>query len=74
MSEHLASLTVDKRALKATIICCTILIFKCVAANGMMGAKRFKAGSRPPEDKSLFPKFGDQKFSTKVASESDNAK
>ena len=57
--DNLISLTVDKRALKATMICSTILIFKCVVTNGMMGAKRFKAGSRPPEDKSLFPKFGE---------------
>ena len=72
MSDDLIALAVDKKALKATITCSTILIFKCYLSNQYMGYKRFKSGNRPAEDKKLAPQFGDQKLTSKVATDSDN--
>ena len=54
----LIKISVDKSALKTTMICSTILLFKMMAANMMIGGARIKAGTRPPEDQKLFPKEG----------------
>ena len=62
MSDSSISLSVDKQALKATMICSTVLLFKCISSLCVMGGKRAKAGTRPPEDQSLFPNDGNQNF------------
>ena len=54
----LIKISVDKSALKTTMICSTILLFKMMTANMMIGGARIKAGTRPPEDQKLFPKEG----------------
>ena len=56
------------------MICTAILFFKCFCANLQMGRARVRAGSRPPEDKPLFPKSGEQDFTGKAKVFSDDKK
>ena len=58
MSDSQISISVDKQALQATMVCSTVLLLKCISSLCVMGGKRVKAGTRPPEDQSLFPNEG----------------
>jgi len=40
-------------AQQATLTCTTVLLLKFLATTTIQGGKRFKAGSRPPEDASF---------------------
>ena len=50
LAETMALLTVNKAALKTTMICSAILLIKCIFSNIAIGGARVKSGGRPPED------------------------
>ena len=50
MSETSVTLTVDKQALLTTMACSGVLLVKHILSMCVMGGKRVKAGTRPPED------------------------
>ena len=58
----MVSLSVNKEALKTTMICSSVLLFKCLFSNVAIGGARVKSGGRPPEDQALFKKDGYQNF------------
>ena len=70
----IVKIEIDKQALKTTRVCSGILLLKMMIANMMIGGARIKAGTRPPEDKKLFPNEGYQSFTGRGEEEKDDDK
>eukprot|EP00548_Thalassiothrix_antarctica_P006165 CAMPEP_0194137172 /NCGR_PEP_ID=MMETSP0152-20130528/7108_1 /TAXON_ID=1049557 /ORGANISM="Thalassiothrix antarctica, Strain L6-D1" /LENGTH=99 /DNA_ID=CAMNT_0038834105 /DNA_START=28 /DNA_END=324 /DNA_ORIENTATION=- len=70
----MTNILVDRDALRITMICSTIVGLKMLIGNLMIGMARIKAGTRPPEDKELFPKAGSQGFLGRKDNDEDKKK
>lgn len=55
-------ISVDSNLLRHTLLVTFLLILKFMCCLLLQGKARILAGSRPPEDQSLFPKAGAQNF------------
>ena len=63
--------SIDRQTLQVTVVCSSLLLLKCYFTNFIIGGKRAKAGSRPPEDQVIFSNVNQGFPTVKVESVED---